>query len=93
MIPSCKKLAELIISEGIEDCFESEITPANLRRLCEAYGRTVICYLNLKPRAYGSVARVLRVHNIFRVDPVVRDGKVLYIKVQVTYFKAWHWDE
>jgi hypothetical protein len=96
-----KKLATVLKSipgaEGIKSFGEGkpvgpdENLVESLRGSCEAYGKTVKCYLIVKDdKLRGEVVSHLR-----GLTPVSTswNSNVGGIEVGVSYFKAWHWDE
>ena len=58
----------------------------------EAYGRKVYAFINVKDMAARTSLELLLKSEGQSVDQNYSLGRPV-VSVQVTYFKAWHWDE
>ncbi len=85
---SCKKLAEYLKQFNLEGPYG----PKSLRSSCEAFGKSVFCYLNVQTiENRKMIEKQMRKDGIKHKDDYAKGRPV--IEVGVTYFKAWHWDE
>jgi hypothetical protein len=58
----------------------------------EAYGRKVEAYINVKDMAARAACETALIEAGQKVSRTYYTGHPV-VCVQVTYFKAWHWDE
>lgn len=89
---SCTKLTKIlhdnnvIIYDGNKD-----YTVDDVKRMCEAYGKDVICYIYVISNMFNELSRLLRDNNISY--DVRHLNNLFRFAIKITYFKAWHWNE
>lgn len=69
---------------------EGEFTPKNISY--EAYGRKVCAYISVNDMATRERLEKFLIGQGLRVDRQYSPVRPT-VEVQISYFKAWHWDE
>lgn len=83
---SCTKLSEVLKEFGIKK------TKEQIRGNCEAYGRNVCYYLHTGvPETRELLEKFLDEKGIMHNKKYAPATGTL--EINVSYFKAWHWDE
>ena len=93
---SKKRLVAFLIEKGYISGEKHTVATANGENYkgvsYEAYGRKVYAFINVKDMAARTCLELLLKSEGQSVDRDYSPGRPT-VSVQVTFFKAWHWDE
>ncbi len=87
---SCKKLAKLIRESKIVEK-ENPFSDKDIREKCEAFGRDVQCYFQVKDMKTRKKLENFLEENKVTITREYSPGTPC-LEIAVAYFKAWHWD-